>query len=103
MMQRIDNPPTISGEPFARNNVIFSSSVGQMSQFVYEYLDAPVSAKEVISDCGRIGTKSPGLNFANFSKNANETHFRYMMGPWIKEWVEVYNSYFDETGADVII
>jgi Asp-tRNA(Asn)/Glu-tRNA(Gln) amidotransferase A subunit family amidase len=32
-----------------------ASSLAQMAQFVYEYLDAPVSPKEVLQDCGQAG------------------------------------------------
>ena len=33
----------------------------------------------------------------------DETQFRYFIGPKIKRDVAAYNSYFDATGADLII
>merc|ERR1740121_1805869 len=102
MMQRLHGEMIVNGKPFTTS--VYCSSISQMSQFVYEYLDAPVSAKEVLADCGNAGAgHNPGLQFANVSCNVDETQFRYLMGPWIRDWVEVYNSYFDETGADLII
>merc|ERR1711957_422622 len=100
LMHRLHDGMIVNGKEFATN--VYCTALSQMSQFVFEYLDAPVSAKEIIADCGKAGTAKPGGNF-NGNRNIDETQFRYMMGPWIKDWVEVYNSYFDATGADLII
>merc|ERR1712039_370238 len=78
-------------------------SLSQMSQFVFEYLDAPVSVKEIIADCGKCGPHHPGENFRTMGCGKDETQFRYFMGPYIKAFVEVYNSFFDATGCDLIV
>eukprot|EP00927_Polykrikos_kofoidii_P019605 TRINITY_DN1918_c0_g1_i3.p1 TRINITY_DN1918_c0_g1~~TRINITY_DN1918_c0_g1_i3.p1 ORF type:complete len:622 (-),score=45.16 TRINITY_DN1918_c0_g1_i3:153-1799(-) len=102
LVERLFGDVTINGKPFVPN--LLCSSLSQLSQFVFEYLDAPVSMKEALADCGNAGSgHRPGQMMSAASSNVDETQFRYMMGPWIKDWVEVYNAYFDETGVDVII
>lgn len=97
----------VNGEPLSAASrgchLLASSSMGLMATFVLEYLDAPVSVKEVLADCGKAGAAhDPGSMF-RLACGANETQLRYLMGPWIKECAGVYNSYFDETGADLIV
>eukprot|EP00971_Amphidinium_carterae_P229235 4547768-Amphidinium_carterae.1 len=74
-----------------------------MSQFIFEYLRAPVSAQEVLDDCGKAGGDAcPGRRFEE-RLTIDETQVRYIMGPLIKDTVEAYNSYFDSTGVDLIM
>jgi hypothetical protein len=98
---------TVNGEPLTAAgrglHLLISSSMGQMATFVFEYLDAPVSVKEVLADCGRAGAAHDPGSLFRLACGGNETQFRYLMGPWIKECAEVYNTYFTETGADLII
>lgn len=88
----------VNGKPL--NDPSFHSFSGQAQAFMWHYLDAPVSAKEVSEDAGRAGNgHDPG---GMLKIQADETQFRYFLGPFIREAVETYNSLFDATGADLV-
>jgi len=77
---------------------------GQISQFVTDYLDAPVSLKEIAADMGKAGASvdPAGLGGLNQPQTGDETQFRYYMSHLEKK-VLAYNSFFDATGADLIM
>lgn len=81
------------------------SFAGQLSQFVWEYLDAPVSVKEVMDDMGKAGAAvNPAAALLDGKRaSQDETQFRYHLGPKVEVDVEAYNSYFETTGADLIM
>ena len=81
------------------------TALSQMAQFVHEYLDAPVSTKEIIEHIGKAGANhNPAGGFKNAAKNGfDETKLRQLMGPHIPKLVETYNSYFDLHNVDLIL
>ena len=81
----------------------FYSFSGQVAQWVYEYLDAPVSLREIIEDIGAAGASHDPATLHNPASLGSETDFRRMLGPLIKEQVERYNRYFDAHGVDLIL
>eukprot|EP00928_Gymnodinium_smaydae_P070005 TRINITY_DN53953_c0_g1_i1.p1 TRINITY_DN53953_c0_g1~~TRINITY_DN53953_c0_g1_i1.p1 ORF type:complete len:669 (-),score=68.12 TRINITY_DN53953_c0_g1_i1:261-2141(-) len=81
---------------------LMHSFSGQVSQFVTNSLDAPVSVADIIKDSYSVGMcHTPGA-FMQGSGHGDETQFRaaIAMQP---EIVRVYNSYFDENNVDVIL
>ena len=67
-----------------------------MSTWVWEYLDAPVSVKEVREDMGRIAEGyNPGMSLEGGLKaGADETQFRYALGPKVEVDCEAYIGMF---------
>ena len=74
---------------------------GMVAHFVFEYLDAPVSIKEIAEAIVPVGAYNPQPLY--YQKWATETEYRFALGPLIKQQVEQYNSLFDEHGLDFIL
>lgn len=81
------------------------SFLGQVAHFVYQYLDAPVSLKEIVEDIGEFGYHNPGNQYQPrvMAELSDETSYRYFAGPFIKDLVERYNSLFDAYDLDFIL
>lgn len=77
---------------------------GQISQFVKDYFDAPVSLKEIATDMSRAGKSHDpgGLSGVRDKLAGDETQYRYFMSHLEKK-VAAYNSYFDRHGVDLIM
>ena len=58
--------------------------MGQIAQVVYEYLDAPVSLKEILEDTGTCGEHRPDIFYRQAACD-DETKYRYALGPFIKQ------------------
>ena len=82
------------------DTVLFHSFSGQVSQWVYEYLDAPVSLKEIVDDMIDVGV-SHNPSWLH-TRSGDETAYRKAMAS-IGAKVATYNSYFDEHGVDMIL
>ncbi|CAE7747285.1 gatA, partial [Symbiodinium pilosum] len=80
----------------------FHTFTGQIAHFVFEYLDAPVSLKEIAEDTAFCGEHVPG-RFYSIPPCKSETDYRYIVGPNIKDQVMRYNSLFDAEGVDLIL
>lgn len=74
---------------------------GLVAHFVFEYLDAPISIKEIAEAIVPVGAHNPQHLY--YQKWATETEYRFVLGPLIKQQVEQYNSLFDEHGLDFIL
>ena len=81
---------------------LFYTFPGQIAQFVYEYLDAPVSLKEICADTIPFGAHQP-TKFYKDMPCKSETDYRYAIGPFIKDEVKRYNSLFDAEDLDFIL
>lgn len=81
---------------------LFLTFPGQIAQFVYDYLDAPVSLKEICADTIPFGAHQP-TKFYEGMTCKSETDYRYAIGPFIKDEVERYNSLFDAENLDFIL
>jgi len=94
----------VNGKPLSNAFAlpVYSFS-GQVAEFVRGYLNAPVSLLEIISDIGKAGKGHNPAGFMGCASHLDETQYRYMMGPGIKHDCEVYNSYFEQTGAQMIL
>ena len=66
--------------------LLFQGFLGQIAQFVYEYLDAPVSLKEIMEDTKACGEHRPDI-FYRQAACEDETQYRYALGPFIKQQV----------------
>lgn len=77
-----------------------------MAQFVDGFLNAPVSIKEIVADMGSTGAAHFPAAFASahgIPDKFDETQFRYVLGPKVFDDVAAYNSYFESTGADLLL
>lgn len=93
----------ICNYPRCRDDWGYRAFPGQIAQWVQDYLGAPVSLKEIVEDIGAIGFHAPSSILKNPDTWADETEYRYAVGPWIKDLVERYNSLFDSHGLDFIL
>jgi hypothetical protein len=75
----------------------------QVSEFVRSYLDAPVSLKEIAADIGAAGKSHNPKRSLDRSGTVDETQYRYFMGPGIEHDCKVYNQYFQQTGAQLLL
>eukprot|EP00310_Coccolithus_braarudii_P021446 CAMPEP_0183354362 /NCGR_PEP_ID=MMETSP0164_2-20130417/37262_1 /TAXON_ID=221442 /ORGANISM="Coccolithus pelagicus ssp braarudi, Strain PLY182g" /LENGTH=599 /DNA_ID=CAMNT_0025527231 /DNA_START=76 /DNA_END=1875 /DNA_ORIENTATION=- len=86
------------------NSAAFHSFTGQVAQWVHEYLDAPVSIREIVEDIGAAGAShNPAFIHKNQHIAGGETQFRQFLGPKIAEQAARYNHYFDTHGVDLIL
>ena len=81
---------------------LYHSYLGQIAHFVYEYLDAPVSLKEIAAATTPFGAHRPN-KFYTEPPCKSETDYRYAMGPFIQDQVRRYNSLFDAEGLDFVL
>jgi len=93
MVKALYEPKTVNGKPFHPMQVYSHSMAGQVAQWVREYLDADVSLKEIQAD-----TEGGGI-----TGEADETQFRYYLGPYMSQLVDAYNSYFDRHAIDFLL
>jgi Asp-tRNA(Asn)/Glu-tRNA(Gln) amidotransferase A subunit family amidase len=94
----------VNGSPISHNFAGFRSFSGQVAEFVHSYYDAPLSLKDLVGDIGQAGhSHNPGGLLKGAGSLCDETQFRYWMGPKIKQDLDAYNSYFDTTGAELIL
>ena len=76
---------------------------GQVATFVTDYLDAPVSLKEILADMGQSGATLHPAGSHDANATGDETQFRHVVGPKIARDVAAYNAYFDTMAVDLII
>jgi hypothetical protein len=62
-----------------------------------------VSLKDLSEDISKAGASHDPWDFFKVADDLDESQYRYFMGPKIKNDCEAYNSYFEKTGADLII
>lgn len=94
VLKSMDEPRIVNGKPFNPMECSLSTSGGQTAQWVWEYLDAPLSLKELAAEeyC------KPGV-----LDSVNETQFRYYMGPYLQDLLQTYNAYFDAHAVDFLL
>jgi Asp-tRNA(Asn)/Glu-tRNA(Gln) amidotransferase A subunit family amidase len=93
----------VNGKPYAGSSLAMYSFSGQVAEFVRSYLNAPVSLNEIKADVGTAGASHHPANSLASADTLDETQYRYFMGPGMAYDEEAYNSYFDHTGADLLL
>lgn len=81
----------------------YRAYAGQVAQWAHDYLQAPVSLKEISEDIGQMGVHNPAGIIQNPDNFEDETEYRFAVGPFIKDLVERWNSLFDAHGLDFIL
>lgn len=81
----------------------FHSYSGQVAEWMRGFLDAPIGVNEVVKDIYTAGSGHGPAAFVTTSGVTDETQFRYLLGPYIKESIDAWNSLFDTEGVDVIM
>jgi len=94
---------TINGKPFDQFLAVFHSFQGQIATYVTSYLNASVSMKEIIEDVHSAGDGHNPAKFMRTPDTSDESQFRYALGTYQDEYIDAWNSYFDEYGVDVIM
>ena len=86
---------------------LYFSFGGQISQWVYEYLGAPVSLKDIVADMARAGVSQNPSGLLQLdpppSRGLEESQFREQIGPMLPQRVKAYNAYFDDHDLDFIL
>lgn len=76
---------------------------GQISEWVRAYLNASVPVKDIIAEIYTAGDDHGPAAFLTACGDSDESQFRYAVGPYVQRSLEVWNSYFDTHGVDVLL